>query len=302
MSPVEIITLILIGLLAGVTGGMLGIGGSIVMIPAMTVLLGPAQHLYQAAAMIVNLFVVIPAVTQHRRAGVIDFAMVRRLAPLAIIGVVVGVLLSELPIFVGRNEANLRLLFGLFLFYVAASDLLSLWRRKAGGDAPASPNAPPTQPARSWGMAAAIALPTGFIGGLLGVGGGIVAVPLQRRLLGLPTRVAIANSAATIIAVASVGATMKNYALVTAHGYTYESFLLALVLIPTAIVGSLIGARLTHKLPVPIIKAAFAILLIIASARISVGAWHDIKAITSSAPASAISAPAPADTPTSPHP
>ena len=63
-----------VGLLAGVLGGLLGVGGSILMIPAMVFLFadryGPeGQHLYQAAAMIVNLFVVLPAVDRHRRAG-----------------------------------------------------------------------------------------------------------------------------------------------------------------------------------------------------------------------------------------
>ncbi|MCH9003289.1 MAG: TSUP family transporter, partial [Planctomycetes bacterium] len=66
--------MLLIGLFTGVVGGLLGVGGSIVMIPAMTEVIGPDQHLYQAAAMIVNFFVVVPAVYQHRKAGAIDMA------------------------------------------------------------------------------------------------------------------------------------------------------------------------------------------------------------------------------------
>ena len=68
-APPEMLILMAIGLCAGLLGGLLGIGGSVVMIPAMSVIFGPAQHLYQGAAMIVNFFVVIPAVIQHRRAG-----------------------------------------------------------------------------------------------------------------------------------------------------------------------------------------------------------------------------------------
>ena len=66
---VETVTLIIIGLFAGLLGGMLGVGGSIVILPALTEVLGPNQHTYQAAAMVVNFFVVMPAVWQHRRAG-----------------------------------------------------------------------------------------------------------------------------------------------------------------------------------------------------------------------------------------
>ena len=42
----------LIGLAAGLSGGLLGIGGSIVMIPAMTELMCPDPHKFQAAALI----------------------------------------------------------------------------------------------------------------------------------------------------------------------------------------------------------------------------------------------------------
>ena len=68
--------LIALGLVAGGSGGLLGIGGSLVMIPGMILLFGAEgrqagqdpQHLYQAAAMIVNFFVVLPAVVRHSQA------------------------------------------------------------------------------------------------------------------------------------------------------------------------------------------------------------------------------------------
>lgn len=47
-----------VGLLAGVLGGLLGIGGSIILIPGMALAFGSAnpesQHLFQASAMMVN--------------------------------------------------------------------------------------------------------------------------------------------------------------------------------------------------------------------------------------------------------
>ena len=50
----DLVILIVFGLAAGVLGGMLGVGGSIVMIPVVTLILGRNQQLSQAAAMIVN--------------------------------------------------------------------------------------------------------------------------------------------------------------------------------------------------------------------------------------------------------
>src|SRR2546421_36480 len=68
----EFVWLALIGLVAGASGGLLGIGGSTVMIPGLVLVFGATpgdrQHLYQAAAMIVNFFVVAPAVLRHHQA------------------------------------------------------------------------------------------------------------------------------------------------------------------------------------------------------------------------------------------
>ncbi len=269
MATLDILALLLIGLLAGGAGGLLGVGGSIVMIPAMTEVLGPDQHLYQAAAMIVNFFVVVPAVVQHRRARAIELSTVRRLMPMALVAVLLGVGVSELSFFSGEGEARLRGLFGVFLLLMAGYDLYRLFRREGstidrgsiGGGG------------LSWARAAAVAVPTGLVAGLLGVGGGLLAVPLQRRILRIPIRTAIANSATIIIATSLFGAAAKNYAFVTGHGHTLQSFLLAAVLTPTAIVGALFGSRLTHRLPLKWVKALFFALLIIAGLRLTWSLW-----------------------------
>ncbi len=287
MGLVELIALAVIGLVAGVLGGLLGIGGSIIMIPAMIEVLGPDQHLYQAAALIVNFFVVVPAVYQHNRAKAVELSTVLKLIPLAILAVLVGVGISELPLFADEGEAYLRMLFGLFLFFVAGSDLYRLLRRS--GHAPdvsreAVRNAgahASTGIARRgrirWLTTAAVALPTGLVSGLLGVGGGVMAVPLQRRFLGIPIRTAIANSATIIIATALVGATAKNYAYVTGHSGSLAPFRLAVVLIPTAIVGSLVGAKLTHRLPLNVVKIAFFVVMLLAAVRLTYKALQSLQ-------------------------
>lgn len=273
--------LTLIGLFAGIIGGMLGIGGSLVMIPALTFISGPNQHLYQAAAMIVNVFVAIPAVREHTRAGAVSHHVVRRLVPVAIVAVIAGVLLSELPALSGAGEPRLRGAFGLFLLTIAAIDLYRLVRKRLpGGNRTAvideRTDEQSIQRHATWGRAMGVALPTGVIAGLLGVGGGAVAVPLLRRFMRLPMRMAIATSLALIVATASVGAVVKNFAWLTEHVGKFDPLVLAALLIPTAIVGSLIGSRLTHRLPIRIIKAAFLLLLIVVAIRMTYGAWRDI--------------------------
>lgn len=284
----QILILSIIGLIAGFFGGMLGIGGSLIMIPAMTELLGPDQHLYQAGAMIVTVFVALPAVYQHRRVGAIDARTVGRLIPVAVPAVVAGVWVSEWSLFAGDGEAYLRALFGVFVLCVVGYELHKtlrrqrspplpdLWEPPVDRDGTTSIDSAPKRPG-GWRLAAIVAVPTGLIAGLLGVGGGVVAVPLQQRFLGVGIRVAIANSAAVIIATGLVGATVKNYAYMTTHANGLEPVRLAAVLIPMAIVGSLLGSRLTHRLPIRAIKIAFLLMMLFVGIRLTHRAVIDLR-------------------------
>jgi uncharacterized membrane protein YfcA len=266
----DLLQLIILGLFVGVVGGMFGVGGGIILIPALNEVLGPNQHVYQSTAMIVNLFVAIPAVYQHHRVKAIQVATVLRIVPLAIASVVAGVAVSELGVFAGRGEAYLRGLFGLFLFGCVAYDVYRLSRR--GELRSELVHAPQTPTPIPWRSVVAVAVPTGFASGLLGVGGGILAVPLQRRFLHISIRTAIANSAAIIVATSLVGAVAKNYAVMSTAENSRDPLLLASVLIPTAVAGSLVGSRLTHRVPVRFVKTAFNLLLLLAAVRLTQGA------------------------------
>ena len=98
----------------------------------------------------------------------------------------------------------------------------------------------------------------GLPAGLLGVGGGFIAVPVQQMVLGTRLRNAIANSSGLIVFSATVGAVYKNWTLSSVQGASvFESFRLAGLLIPTAIVGSYFGAILMHFSPIRLIRTIF---------------------------------------------
>ena len=270
------VLLAIVGLVAGLMGGLLGIGGSIIMIPCMRELvpLGGGrldQHLYQAAAMIVNFFVVTPSVYQHWRARAVVWPVVRLLTPVACVAVIAGVMLSEMPVFRDGGEAYLAGLFGLFLLFEAGVNFHKLLTHPdhLHGESYERDRSP-------WYATALVGVAVGVVGGLLGVGGGIVSVPLQQRFLRMPLRNAIANSAATIVVLSLIGASMKNYQLVTGHAYSLrDPVLLAAVLVPTAMIGGLLGGRLTHTLPLRAIRGAFGLLMLVVAIRmISPAAGH----------------------------
>lgn len=65
--------LIIVGLLAGIISGFVGVGGGIVMVPAMVWVLGYSQHQAQGTSLAVIMFpVVLLAVRNYYRAGMID--------------------------------------------------------------------------------------------------------------------------------------------------------------------------------------------------------------------------------------
>lgn len=272
-GSIQILELVLIGLCAGFLGGLLGIGGSIIMIPALTEVLGPDQHLYQSAAMIVNFCVVVPALVQHRRAKAIHHQVVLRTVPVALVAVLLGVALSELPLFSGAGQAHLIGLFGFFLWCEGSYDLYRMFRAAdPARDALALTDAGIERRA-TWRSCALVGGPTGIIGGLFGIGGGTISVPLQRRILHMPIRSAIANSAAIMLFTSLPGAVMKNVAYAEEHGSVGRPLLLAAVLAPTAILGSFHGSRLTHRLPVRTVKIAFFAVLCVVALRLMYRAY-----------------------------
>ncbi|MFH1641191.1 MAG: TSUP family transporter, partial [Candidatus Omnitrophota bacterium] len=84
-------------------------------------------------------------------------------------------------------------------------------------------------------------------------------------LLRMSLKKAIANSAATIILIAAVGAALKN-ATLSQHGISMaESIKIAAVVIPSAVISGFLGARLMHALPKKYVRMAFVALLLLAS-------------------------------------
>ncbi len=279
----DIAILIIIGLAMGVIGGMLGIGGAVFLIPALTLTFGENQHLYQAAAMICIFFVSGAALIAHRKAKAISNEVLIRLIPAAMLGILGGVALSNCSLFEGDKDYLLARLFGIFLAYVAFYNALRLYRsmkqhRNLERDEPLKQ--PKTMVASLCGLV------TGLASGLLGIGAGTVATPLQQLALKRPLREAMSNSAASIVSISWLGAIYKN-ATLSQHEIEISeslknaiciipgtmspwviSFRIAICIIPGAIIGGYIGGHLMHTLPKNIVRAVFIGICIIAAIKL----------------------------------
>lgn len=241
---------LVVGFVAGLLGGLLGVGGSVIIIPALIFYLsqtpqgydGSQQHLIQAAAMICNVFVAAPGALAHFQARATMPCVLAGLLPGATVGMGAGVWLSNTSIFAKQRGAYLAIVLAIFLATEGLSHLRAFFRDENFSDRDT-----PCLRVSLW-MSLVVGLVVGFIGGLLGIGGGTLSIPLQQRLLGVPLRNAIANSAVTIIVVSTFGAVYKNLSLWT-HGFSPEEAVrLAALIVPTAMVGSYFGGKLTHNL------------------------------------------------------
>jgi uncharacterized membrane protein YfcA len=257
----------LVGFGAGLVGGMFGVGGGLVMIPALLILMdqhfGPESiHVYKLASLLSSVVVSLPAAVKQARAGLIVPRMLPALILFGAAGVPLGTWLASL--FQREATRALERLFGLLLIAVALSGLLA--RRVEGDGALRCTRCP--APSR-WGrLGLYVGLPTGFIAGFFGVAGGIWSVPAQNRLLGVRLRYAIANSTASIVVLASAAAATQTAAVASMPTLrAMDGWWLALLLAPGAVAGGWCGAGVSHVVPVRRLRLGFMLVLALAGLR-----------------------------------
>jgi len=113
--------LLLIGIVTGIMAGMLGIGGAIIMIPALVYLMGFGQQMAQGTSLAVMLPPIgIIAAYNYWKAGQVNFKFAIILAVAFLIGSYFGSKIAlTLP------QAVLKKIFGILLILVAAKMLLT---------------------------------------------------------------------------------------------------------------------------------------------------------------------------------
>ncbi len=240
-----------IGIIAGLFSGLLGVGGGVLMVPALVWLLHFSQHRAHGTSLAVILFVALAGLSGYLRAGQISWPIAGGLAVGGILGAALGARLAgKLP------GATLRRIFGVFLILVALRMLYDV----AGGlwGHPAVAAGPGPAPAGAWPALASpgIGLAAGILSGLLGVGGGIILVPAMVLLLGLSQTMAQGISLAVIIPTAISGATVHYR---QGHLHLRDVRWLAI----GGVAGGLGGSALALILPVLALRGLFGLLMVV---------------------------------------
>jgi uncharacterized membrane protein YfcA len=119
--PVQtIILLIVVGLLAGILSGLVGLGGGVIIVPALVFLLGFSQHQAQGTSLgILLLPAGIFAVMNYYKKGFIDVKVVL----LMFVGFVIGGYLGS-KISLSVSETTLKKIFAIALLLIAGKVLL----------------------------------------------------------------------------------------------------------------------------------------------------------------------------------
>jgi len=121
MSLTQLLILIIIGLISGMLAGVFGVGGAIIVIPALVFILGLTQHEAQGTSLA---FMIPPvgilAAWNYWKAGQVNWKFALVLALTFVIGAYVGSLVS-----INIPDRLLRKFFGLLLFLVAMKMILS---------------------------------------------------------------------------------------------------------------------------------------------------------------------------------
>jgi hypothetical protein len=254
VAPLKInIISFVIGLTAGIFGGLAGLGGGLIMIPLMVEVLKLNQHKAHGTSLVALVFTGISGAITYALNGAIDITAAVLLALTAVFTAPLGARYAHT-----LAEWKLKNTFGAFLIFCSALLLLKPYLADIIGTVP--------------GYAKIIVFLitgafTGFLSGMMGVGGGTIMVPVMVLLAGFTQHVAQGTSLLVMVPTGGIGAfthwKMGNVAVGILFG-----------LIPGIILGTYMGGNLAYLFSDNILRSIFVAVII----------WMGVRYIKTSAP------------------
>ena len=233
-------------MIAGLTSGLFGVGGGIVIVPALVALAGFDTKLATGTSLTAIVPISISGAVGYAIADEVDWAAAGCVAAGALVGALVGThLLRRI------DAATLQLLFAFAMLATAARMVVETGDGDGRG----------TLTALGAIALVAVGLGSGVLAGLLGVGGGILIVPALTIGFAVPLALAKGTSLAVIIPTAILG-TIRNRRV----GLT--------ALKPAAVVGgagiasALVASQISVDLDARVSSVLFAILLVLVAIRL----------------------------------
>ena len=265
-----------IGILAGFLGGLLGIGGGIIIVPALILLFDHFQLLPSGSASVIAvatslsciIFTSLGATIQQMRSDMVDWDI----AKIFVIPTIVGGLICGF-VAIQLSPAAFRIGIAIFLI-VISSIMFSDWK----------PSPAHTLPSPI--MASILGMLAGCISGLAGIGGGNIVVPILTYYNRSIHR-AIATSSTLGIPIALAGTIGYFLAAKTKPILIPDANILGYVYIPAFVLIALgtfvaapIGVKVAHRADPKKLRKAFSILLLIVGVRLFFASLSFNQALT----------------------
>ncbi|MGQ9487916.1 MAG: sulfite exporter TauE/SafE family protein [Armatimonadota bacterium] len=252
---------------AGLLGAMLGLGGGIILVPALVLLLGVPEKTAVATSLLGVIATSVTASTSHLRYRYTNVPLAMQLESGTVFGALIGSVIFRLV-----SPRWIALLFALLQGYVAWT--LSRRREEAGHDKPAAVDMNGVTTgyvdqatgetvhyiSHRIGVGWVASLLAGVLSALLGVGGGLIKVPVMTLLMGVPLKAAAATSSFMIGITGSVSAAI--YLL-----YGYVNPMIAAPSVLGVMAGAYIGAGLSRRLRSRVLRNVLILLLMISAVR-----------------------------------
>jgi uncharacterized protein len=267
MSPITFLLVALAGVMTGVLGALLGIGGGIFLIPVLVLGFGLPMHEAVAASVITIIATSSASASVYVDKGISNIRLGMSLEVMTTVGAVLGGLVANM-----LAGDLLRRIFGVFLFIIAGL-MISKMRKGASAKVSYDPSLEIHGRYRDEGedriveysvrrlpASMLVSLLAGKLSGLLGVGGGLVKVPVMHMVSGVPMKAATATSNFMIGVTAAASAFIYF-----SHGHVNPLFTAAAVL--GVLGGSLLGTRIGAKIRSTSITLLFVLLLLATAIR-----------------------------------
>lgn len=245
----------LTGIFAGLISGVMGIGGGIIVVPALLLIFqhnpdfppNLLMHMAAGTSLAVMLFTSLSTIRAHYKLGGVQWTIFNRLWPGIVFGTIAGALLADqLPTY------WLKILFGLFLLLVAFKMLSGIHVTH-----------PHRLPPR-W-LNGLVSFLIGCKSGLLGVGGGTLIIPYL-SYCGVEMKKIAPVSALCTMTVAIIGTI--TFMITGLHESGLPAYSTGFIYWPAVILLAVfssilapLGARLTYILPLHQLKYAFIVIL-----------------------------------------
>lgn len=238
---------IAVGVVAGFLSGLFGVGGGILIVPALVLVLRFEQRLAHGTSLAAVLPIAVSSLASYAIEDKVDWPVGLWLALGAIGGAVVGTyILHRLP-----HDA---LAVGFAVLLIATAARLLLDHSEAAGRSDLS--------VASTVALVAVGLITGILAGLLGVGGGIIMVPVMVVGFGIPAAVAKGTSLLVIVPTSVIG-TWRN------RSKRNADIRVAIILGLAGVVSAFIAGKISVGMSETVSNVLFAVLLLVVAIRMT---------------------------------